>query len=235
MKVVLTQDVDAGDKWDVLDVADGYARNYLFPLNMAIKATTNNLKTVENLKQQQSKKIEKQKKEIEELKAKLEKMDAITIFVKAGENGKLFGSVTHKDIIEKVKEVSGVELEKKRLQTRSLKEAGKYEINIKLPFGVSSSIVVIVEADVSESSEEVVDMRDILHKKRRRPRRDQYEDNYEDTSEVVDKLEKTEANADAVVEKEEETTEKVAEVKAEENAEPKADELPVENEEATAK
>jgi len=175
MKVVLTQDIDSGDKWDVLDVADGYARNYLIPLNMALPANNKNMKTVEDLKRQQAKKIEQQKSEIEKLKEKIDKLDPITISVKAGEKGKLFGSVTHADIVSKIKEVADIDLEKKRLQTRSLKEAGKHEIGVKLPFGMHSSIIVIVEADIAEHGEEVVDMREVLHKKRRRSRRKEHE------------------------------------------------------------
>lgn len=168
MKVVLIQDIDAGDKWDVINVSDGYARNYLIPLNKAIVANAKNLKTVEDIKKQQAKKIAKQKQEVEDLKNKISKLDTITISVKAGEKGKLFGAVTPNDIVEKIKEVSGLSLDKKRLQTRSIKDAGKYVVNVKLPFNMQASVTLIVEADFSEKVEEIVDMREVLHKKRRK-------------------------------------------------------------------
>lgn len=217
MKVVLTQDIDTGDKWDVVDVSDGYARNYLLPFNKALPANAKNLKTIEELKKQQSKKIEQQKQEVEQLKSRVDKMDPITISVKAGEKGKLFGSVTHADIVAKIQEVSGIELEKKRLQTRSLKEAGKYDISIKLPFGMHTSITVIVEADISEHSEEIVDMREVLHKKRRRrPRKKDEETSQETEGKEVEEKEKEEAT-EVVEEEKDDEVQDTKESQAEEN------------------
>ena len=195
MKVVLTADIEKGDKWEIIEVADGYARNFLFPQDLAMPATKNNVKTIEDIKKQQAKKLEAAKKEIEVLQAKLNKLKPIVVRVKAGEKGKLFGSVTTAELVEKIKE-AGVEIEKKRIQTKSLKEAGTYSINVKLPFSLVATIEVEVVADAKEHEEATVtDMRDVLHKRKPRRRRD---DDWDTKKEVVKDV-KEEKAADSEV------------------------------------
>ncbi len=186
MKVVLTADIEQGDKWEIIDVAAGYARNFLFPQDLAMPATKNNIKTVEDIKKQQAKKLEAEQKEIEALQTKINKLDPIVIHVKAGEKGKLFGAVTTAELSEKLKE-AGIEIEKKRFQTKSLKEAGKYDINIKLPFSVIATIEVEVVADVTAHEEAAVtDMREVLHKKKPRRRKNEAKDDSKAKEEVAE-------------------------------------------------
>jgi large subunit ribosomal protein L9 len=170
MKVVLLENTVAGDKWQVINVADGYARNYLFPNKIALPATQSNLKTTEDLRKQQSKKIDLEKKSYEELGQKLEKLAAMEIIVKAGESGKLFGSVTAADITDKIKEMANIDIDKKRLQVRNIREAGKHTVTINFPYHITAKVEVIVKAEITKE-EQIQDMREIMHKKKRSRRK----------------------------------------------------------------
>jgi len=124
MEVILTKDVDAlGGKNEVVRVKDGYARNYLFPLKAAIPANAGNLKALQSkIKTASEAKI----KRIDEAKALCEKLEALhpVIERKAGKEGKLFGSVTSQEVADKIKEVSGLDLDKKRLVMAAIKTVG---------------------------------------------------------------------------------------------------------------
>ncbi|MBM7615558.1 50S ribosomal protein L9 [Alkaliphilus hydrothermalis] len=115
MKVILMEDVKGmGKKGDVVNASDGYARNYLFPKNLAIEATAGNMKTLgEQKKSQQMKKD----KELDEAKALADKIEKVTVEIKAkaGEGGRLFGSVTSKDIVETLQKKHKIKIDKRKL------------------------------------------------------------------------------------------------------------------------
>lgn len=146
MKVILHSDIDkVGKQGDIKNVSEGYARNYLIPRKLALEATPANMKLWEKEKV----KLEKQKEEIlkkaREIAEKIEKT-SITITVKVGEGGKLFGSVTSTDIAKVLKD-NGFEIDKQNiLLDEPLKAIGVYAINVKIhPEIVARPKVWIVE------------------------------------------------------------------------------------------
>ena len=144
MKVILTQAIDAvGQPGDILTVKDGYARNYLLPNNKAVQATTQNMKQLEHQKRLISEKLNKIKSEAEKLSKKLEQTSC-TITKPAGEEDKLFGSVTSSDISESLKS-EGFEIDKKKIiLDEPLKKLGIYNIPVKLHQEVTAKLKVWV-------------------------------------------------------------------------------------------
>ena len=132
MKVILKQDIkNVGKKNEIINAADGYARNFLFPKGLAVPADNSNMNELK-LKQkaeanQKAKDLENSKKLAEELKDK-----TLEISVKAGNNGKLFGGVTSKEISEELKKQLNVDIDKKKIQTDVIKQEGIYKVNLKL-------------------------------------------------------------------------------------------------------
>ncbi len=145
MKVILKQDIKGvGKKDQVINAADGYARNYLFPKNLAVPADTGNMN---NLKAKNESVQYRKDEDLKEAKKIAEKMKTITvkISVKAGENGRLFGAVTAKEIAEALKKDFGIEVDKKKvLLQESIKVAGATKVDIKLNEGVVASVQVMV-------------------------------------------------------------------------------------------
>jgi large subunit ribosomal protein L9 len=142
MKVILRKDVDPlGKVGDVITVKDGYARNYLIPRNIAYVATKSNVKTLEEEKKQQARRLDKEKKSSEALAVELEKT-SVTIKMKVGEDDKLFGSVTSQMIAESLKE-KNINLDKRQIELEeSLKSLGIFDVNVKLPGGVAGKLKV---------------------------------------------------------------------------------------------
>ena len=148
MKVILQQDVrDHGKKGQLVDVSDGYARNYLFPRKLAVPATSDNINTMKQREKARQKQIEEEKANAIATAAKLEGC-VIKISAKAGENGKLFGSVTAKEISDALETQCGISVEKNRIViSEPIKSFGTYEVKCKLGYEVSGIInVVIAEA-----------------------------------------------------------------------------------------
>lgn len=145
MKVILKQDIKGvGKKDQVINAADGYARNFLFPKNLAVPADTGNMN---NLKAKNESVQYRKGEDLKEAKEIAEKMKTITvkISVKAGENGRLFGAVTAKEIAEALKKDFGIEVDKKKvLLQESIKVAGATKVDIKLNEGVVASVQVMV-------------------------------------------------------------------------------------------
>lgn len=145
MKVILKQDIKGvGKKDQVINAADGYARNFLFPKNLAVPADTGNMN---NLKAKNESVEYRKGEDLKEAKKIAEKMKTITvkISVKAGENGRLFGAVTAKEIAEALKKDFGIEVDKKKvLLQESIKVAGATKVDIKLNEGVVASVQVMV-------------------------------------------------------------------------------------------
>jgi large subunit ribosomal protein L9 len=144
MKVVLKQDVKGlGKKGELVNASDGYARNFLFPKNLAVEANAQNMTELKNREQAAKYKIET---DTAEAKKNAEKMSGktITITAKAGQNGKLFGSVTAKEIAEKIEKEFGIKTDKRKITVEDIKQFGTYEFEIKLYTGVSAKLFVRV-------------------------------------------------------------------------------------------
>jgi len=140
MKVVLREDRDGiGQAGDVVTVADGFARNFLLPHGLALKATPKNINIITEERKQQAKQAELEKKKLEEVAHSLEKV-SITIPVKVGEDGKFYGSVTTTDIALALKE-EGIELNRKKIVlAEPIKTIGIHHIPVKLHPTLSARI-----------------------------------------------------------------------------------------------
>jgi large subunit ribosomal protein L9 len=145
MKVILLEDVkNVGKKGALINAKDGYANNFLFPKKLAIEATPANLKNLENAKKKQEEKEMEIFQEAKKLEEELMKV-AIVIKTKAGENGKLFGSITTKEIAEQLEEKSGISIDKRKFELDdTIKSVGEYSVRIKLHPKVVAKIQVIV-------------------------------------------------------------------------------------------
>jgi large subunit ribosomal protein L9 len=147
MKVILTKDVKGlGYIGEIKEVSDGYARNFLVAKGLAKEATPQNL----NIAKQQQKANENRKL-LERLSAEeaAKKLKGLKVVVKekCGENGRLFGSVTSKEISEAIQKQHGIEIDKKRIvMDDHIKELGEVKLQVKLHAGISTEIVVSVEA-----------------------------------------------------------------------------------------
>lgn len=144
MKVVLKQDVKGlGKKGELVNASDGYARNFLFPKNLAVEANAQNMSELKNREQAEKYRIAT---ETAAAKANAEKISGKTIKLtaKAGANGKLFGSVTSKELSEKISEEFGIKVDKKKIAVEDIKQFGTYEFEVKLYTGISAKLFVMV-------------------------------------------------------------------------------------------
>ena len=146
MKIILQQDVKGkGTKGQLIEVSDGYARNYLLPRKLAIAATQENITVMKRQEKIRLKKLESDKKEAMEIAEKLQGIVVKIPSRSGGPGGKLFGAVTSKEIAEALNEQHGIELEKNKLvQEEHIKSFGSYEIKCKLGFEISGVINVLV-------------------------------------------------------------------------------------------
>lgn len=149
MKVIFLQDVKGkGRKGDLKEVADGYARNYLLPRGLAVEANKGNLKILE---EQKRKEEEKKKEELLKAKKLAEKLNETTLQIKTdkvGENGRLFGSITSKQIRDELKRQYQVEIDKKKIQLpEPIRTLGATKISIKLHPEIMVSLFVHVTED----------------------------------------------------------------------------------------
>ena len=144
MKVILLQDVrGTGKAGDLANVSDGYARNMLIPRGLAVEATPQNIKQLEKKKEAQKKQFEEDKAAALELKKKLEEV-TVEVRTKAGKDGKVFGSVTSKDIADALKEM-GFDIDKKKIQLDSpIKATGTIDVNVKLFTEIAGKVKVNV-------------------------------------------------------------------------------------------
>lgn len=147
MKIILNQDIaNLGEEGDVKVVADGYARNFLFPQKMAVPYNKQNLNMFEQKKLSIEKRKEEKRKDAMGLKEKLAS-EEILMEMPAGEKGKLFGAVTASTIVEELTKV-GVSVEKKRIEIpeNSIKQVGTYTVKVKLYGGEVADLKVTVNA-----------------------------------------------------------------------------------------
>ena len=144
MKVVLLQDVKGhGKKGELCNVSDGYARNFLFPKKLAVEADNAALNELKNREQAAA---HHKQEEINAAKATADALNGkeIVIKAKAGSNGKLFGSVTSKEIAAEIKNKLGIEIDKKKMSVADIKNFGEYTAEIKLYTGITAKITVVV-------------------------------------------------------------------------------------------
>jgi large subunit ribosomal protein L9 len=144
MKVILMEDIKKiGKMGQIVDVANGFARNYLVPKGLAVEANTKNIRSVEHEKKIVHEKARKLKDSAQDLSSKISAM-TITIKAKAGEEGKLFGSVTTMDIAEALNS-EGIEIDKKRISLEEpIKRLGSYFVSVKLHHEVSVQLNIQV-------------------------------------------------------------------------------------------
>ena len=145
MIVILMKDVKgSGKAGDVVKVSDGYARNMLLPKGLAKEATEGNIRSLEKQKAIAAEKLEEQKAAAKEMAAKLEKI-TLKIEAKGGDSGKLFGSITSKDIAEALEKQEGMKIDKKKIEMKTpIKQAGETEVTLKLFTEISAQLKVSV-------------------------------------------------------------------------------------------
>jgi large subunit ribosomal protein L9 len=145
--VILRENVDGlGTIGDVVTVKAGYARNYLLPQGLASVADSRNVKELEHQKRQLARKLEKVTKDAEGVKARIEKVTC-EFTQRAGEEGKLFGSVTSMDLETKLQE-AGIEIPRKKIQLgEPIKSLGEHSVPVKLDAGVVAELKVVVTAE----------------------------------------------------------------------------------------
>lgn len=145
MKVILTQDVKSqGKKGQLVDVSDGYARNFLLPKKLAVIATAENLNTMKQQEKARKAQEAAEKAEAEDTAKKLKDM-TVKIAAKAGEGGRLFGAVTAKEVSEALSEQYGVNIAKTKLVLdEPIKACGGYQIKAKLGYEVVGTVSVMV-------------------------------------------------------------------------------------------
>lgn len=144
MKIILKEDVkNLGEIGTIKNVADGYARNYLLPRNLAVEANEKSVKQFEHLKNQILAKAGKIKKSSDDLAAQLSSTQ-LTIEAQAGEEDKLFGSITTTDIAEALSK-QGIEVDKRKIAIEApIKRLGTHNITVKLSQGVTANVVLEV-------------------------------------------------------------------------------------------
>ena len=140
MKVILQQDVKSlGKKGDLVNASDGYARNFLFPKGLAIEANSSAMNDFNNKEVHKAEEIKAAKADADKLDGKTFKLKA-----KAGANGKLFGSVTSKDVSKQIKEELGIDVDKRKIVMPDVKAFGTVQAEIKVYQGISAKIFVQV-------------------------------------------------------------------------------------------
>ncbi len=144
IQVILTQDVAGqGRKGDIVSVSDGYAHNFLIKNNKGIIATPEELKKIENRKKKEEKKQQEEKIKSEELKKVIE-AKKVEIKVKTGENGKLFGAITNKEVAAALEQTFGLKIDRKKIEC-NIKSTGEHSVIIKLHTDIKAEMLVVVK------------------------------------------------------------------------------------------
>lgn len=147
MKVILLNDVKGlGKKGQVVDASDGYARNFLLPKKMAIEATESNVSKLNYQKDVERKKKLEEVEKAQEIANDLFGKEII-IHVKAGENGKIYGAVSNKDVADALMKNYNISIDKKKISLDSIKTMGTYDAEIKIYPEISTKIKVVVKEE----------------------------------------------------------------------------------------
>jgi len=150
MKVMLLKDVyNLGRAGDVKKVADGYGRNYLIPKKMAVLATPGMLKQTDRIRDNAAKARETLNAEMSGLAEKLSALE-LKFIAKAGESGKLFGSITQQMIVDAIKEKLSVEIDRHQVESQPLREVGEHKVKVRLTFDLIPLVKIIVEPEEKE-------------------------------------------------------------------------------------
>lgn len=145
MKVILQQDVKGqGKKGQMVDVSDGYARNFLLPRKLAVEATADNVNTMKLQEKAKQARLAEEKAQAEAIAGQLKEL-TVRIVAKAGAGGRLFGAVTTKEISDALKAQHGIDISKSKLvQDEPIKSFGGYELKAKLGHDVTGTVKVVV-------------------------------------------------------------------------------------------
>ena len=144
MKVILMQDVKGqGKKGQTINVSDGYARNFLLPKGLAVEATNSAINDMKGKEEAFAYKKQTELNEAKEMQAKLSGI-SVKLSAKAGANGKLFGSVTNKDIAEALISQHHIKIDKRRFEMEDIKQTGTFEVSVKLYPDVSGKLKVVI-------------------------------------------------------------------------------------------
>ena len=146
MKVILLQDVRGqGKKGEMINVSDGYARNFLFPRKLAQEATADNINTMRMNDKAKREKEQRAREEAAAMSAKLREL-TLTVLAKGGGAGRLFGSVTSQEISDALKAQEGIDLDRRKIVIEdSIKTVGLYTVKVKLGFGIDAPLKVDVK------------------------------------------------------------------------------------------
>ena len=145
MKVILLEDVKAlGKKGEIVNVNDGYARNFIFPKKLGLEATSKNLNDLKLQNANEDKKAQALLEEAQELAKKVE-AGKVTLSIKVGEGGRTFGSVSSKEIAAEVKKQMNLDIDKKKIQLKdAIKTLGTHAVPVKLHAKVTAELKVVV-------------------------------------------------------------------------------------------
>ena len=145
MKVILQKDVKGtGKAGEIANVSDGYARNFLLPKGLAIPADANSINAALVKKGADKHRLDMQRQRAKELADEMSGL-TVKVYAKAGENGKLFGSITSKDIAEALEKQEGMKIDKKKIEMKTpIKQAGETEVTLKLFTEISAQLKVSV-------------------------------------------------------------------------------------------
>ena len=144
MQVILTSDVKGkGKKGEIINVSDGYARNFLFPKNLAIEANASNLNDLKGKRESVEYQTEQDRQRATEIAEKFKEIEVV-IETKAGDNGKLFGSITSKELADELTKQHHIKLDKKKFVMDSIKTLGTHNVKVKLFTGITGELKVTV-------------------------------------------------------------------------------------------
>ena len=145
MQVILTQDVKGqGKKGQMVKVSDGYARNYLLPRGLAQEATKENINVMKGKAESLEYKIKTEKEAAQKIVDSLKEIEVV-LSAKCGANGKLFGSITSKDVAEALKMQHHIKLDKKKFVMNDIKTHGTTEVDVKVYTGIAGKLKVVVK------------------------------------------------------------------------------------------
>jgi len=148
MKVILLEDVKGtGKKGQVINASDGHARNFLLPKKLAVEATNENMKALENKQKQNEHKLKLEIEAAQEVATKLQKAP-VSLKAKVGEGGKMFGSIGSKEIAEAIQKQLGINVDRKKIVLADpVKNLGSYNVQVKLHPSVSAKVVFEITAE----------------------------------------------------------------------------------------
>jgi large subunit ribosomal protein L9 len=155
MKVLLKEDVEnLGLAGEVYSVADGYGRNYLIPRGLAVKADTAAMKQAQAWSSRAAARREQMRAEYEQLSARIREAK-LTFVAKAGDKGKLYGSITMNDVVDQLNTVLGTDIDRRKVEGEALRQLGNHKVVVRLNADFQPELIVRVAAEGADLEEEV--------------------------------------------------------------------------------